>query len=183
RRYHVHHHPRRLLHRRHLQRHGGRPPHGHRHRRRQDQQRHPDRQPRAAAPPGPHTGRGGDPPRRLSDLHRPGARRLRQLARRRDRQHHVHDQPQRLLHRRHLHLTPASATITPRGSQAYTAQGRDRYDNPLGDITSSTTFTISPDGSCVAAICTVTSPGPHTVTGTAVGATGTASLQVNAAAL
>jgi parallel beta-helix repeat protein len=83
----------------------------------------------------------------------------------------------------HLALSPASATIASGGSQAYTAQGRDQYNNPLGDLTSSTTFTIAPDGSCAAAVCSATTAGAHTVTGTAVGATGTASLQVGAGSL
>ncbi|MFL5926676.1 MAG: carbohydrate binding domain-containing protein, partial [Gaiellaceae bacterium] len=83
----------------------------------------------------------------------------------------------------HLALSPASATISAGGPQSYTVQGRDQYDNPLGDLTAGTTFTISPNGSCTGAVCTAASVGPHTVTATAVGATGTASLQVNAAAL
>jgi hypothetical protein len=83
----------------------------------------------------------------------------------------------------HLALSPASATITSGGSQTYTAQGRDQYDNPLGDLTSSTMFTIAPNGSCSAAICTATAAGSHTVTGTALGVSGTASLQVNGGAL
>ncbi|TML89627.1 MAG: hypothetical protein E6G06_14165, partial [Actinobacteria bacterium] len=80
----------------------------------------------------------------------------------------------------HLALTPASATIAAGSGQAYTAQGRDASDNPLGDLTSNTTFTISPDGSCAGASCTATLAGPHTVTGTAGAVTGTASLQVTA---
>jgi parallel beta-helix repeat protein len=82
----------------------------------------------------------------------------------------------------HLSLSPASATITAGGSQAYTAQGRDQYGNSLGDVTSTTTFSISPDGSCTGASCTASVAGAHTVTGTKAGKTGTASLQVNAAA-
>src|SRR5207248_507722 len=81
----------------------------------------------------------------------------------------------------HLTLAPASATISSGGSQAYTAQGRDQYNNSLGDMTSTTTFTLAPDGSCAAAVCSATSAGAHTVTGTAIGASGTASLQVNPA--
>src|SRR5213075_523157 len=48
----------------------------------------------------------------------------------------------------HLALSPASATISSGGSQAYTAQGRDQYENSLGDVTSTTTFSIAPNGSC-----------------------------------
>jgi len=83
----------------------------------------------------------------------------------------------------HLALTPASATIPSGGSQAYTAEGRDQYDNSLGDATSTTTFSISPNGSCTGATCTATETGAHTVTGTKSGKTGTASLQVSAGSL
>ena len=82
----------------------------------------------------------------------------------------------------HLVLSPASATITSGGSQAYTAEGRDQYDNSLGDVTASTTFSIAPNGSCTGASCTASVAGPHTVTGTKTGKTGTASLQVTAGA-
>src|SRR5204862_222249 len=83
----------------------------------------------------------------------------------------------------HLALAPASATINTGGSQAYTAQGRDSFDNSLGDVTSATTFTIAPNGSCSGATCTASVAGAHTVTGTNAGKTGTASLQVGANAL
>jgi parallel beta-helix repeat protein len=81
----------------------------------------------------------------------------------------------------HLVLSPASATITAGGSQSYTAEGRDQYDNSLGDVTATTTFSIAPNGSCSGASCTASVAGAHTVTGTKGGKTGTASLQVNAA--
>src|SRR5207249_2016299 len=83
----------------------------------------------------------------------------------------------------HLVLSPATATIASGGSQAYTAEGRDQYDNSLGDVTSSTAFSISPNGSCTGATCTATVGGSHTVTGNDGGKTSTASLTVNAAAL
>jgi parallel beta-helix repeat protein len=76
-------------------------------------------------------------------------------------------------------LSPASATIPAGGSQAYTAQGRDQYGNTLGDVTSSTSFSIAPDGSCSGSLCTTPTGGPHTVTGTNQGRTATASLTVN----
>jgi hypothetical protein len=78
----------------------------------------------------------------------------------------------------HLALTPTSATIAAGGAQAYTAQGRDQYDNSLGDVTAATTFSIAPTGSCTAASCTATAAGGYTVTGTSNGKTGTASLTV-----
>src|SRR5204862_2525174 len=83
----------------------------------------------------------------------------------------------------HLALSPAAATIAAGNSQAYTAQGRDRYDNPLGDLTSSTTFTIAPDGSCAGASCTASPAGAHTATGSTSGASRSASLEVTASAV
>ena len=80
----------------------------------------------------------------------------------------------------HLALSPATGTITSGGSQAYTAQGRDQYNNSLGDRTSTTSFTIAPNGSCTGATCTALQAGAHTVTGTNTGKTGTASLTVTA---
>ncbi len=83
----------------------------------------------------------------------------------------------------HIVISPAMATIGPRGSQSYTATGFDVSNNSLGDVTGSTTFTISPDGSCTGSTCTATMAGAHTVTGTYSGKTATASLTVNAGAL
>jgi hypothetical protein len=81
-----------------------------------------------------------------------------------------------------LALSPATSTMDAGASRTYTAQGRDASNNSLGDMTASTTFTISPDGSCATNVCTATTAGPHTVTGTRPGATGTATVQVNPAA-
>jgi parallel beta-helix repeat protein len=78
----------------------------------------------------------------------------------------------------HLALAPASSGISAGGSQAYTADGRDQYDNSLGDVTSTTTFTIAPNGSCAGAVCTASTAGAHTVTGTKAGKTGAATLNV-----
>ena len=82
----------------------------------------------------------------------------------------------------HLVLAPATATIAA-GVAVVDRAGRDRYENSLGDVTASTTFTIAPDGSCSGSACTATVAGAHTVTGTTSGKTGTASLTVTAAAL
>ena len=79
----------------------------------------------------------------------------------------------------HITITPAPASTTPNGSQAYVSTGYDQYNNSRGNLTSSTTFTISPAGSCTGATCTVTVPGPYTVTGSDPGLTSSASLQVN----
>ena len=78
----------------------------------------------------------------------------------------------------HITISPSPQTITAGASQNYTAQGFDAYGNSLGNVTSSTTFTISPDGSCTGASCTATVAGAHTVTGNDSGKTATASLMV-----
>ena len=83
----------------------------------------------------------------------------------------------------HLALSPASASIGAGSSQVYTATGLDQYGNSLGNVTAATTFSIGPDGSCTAASCTATLPGPHTVTGTDGGKMGSASLVVSPAGL
>src|SRR6185437_13616979 len=51
----------------------------------------------------------------------------------------------------HLRMDPQSASATVHVGQVYTATGLDQYGNSLGDVTSSTTFSITPDGSCVGA--------------------------------
>ena len=81
----------------------------------------------------------------------------------------------------HIVISPATATIASGGSQSYTAQGFDVSNNSLGDVTSTTTFGIAPDGSCVGATCTASAAGPHTVTGTNSGKTAQATLTVSAA--
>ncbi|HEX9694852.1 MAG TPA: S8 family serine peptidase [Actinomycetota bacterium] len=75
-------------------------------------------------------------------------------------------------------LSPATATITAGGSQAYTAEGFDGDDNSLGDVTSVTVFAIGPNGSCSANTCTATIAGDHTVVGSVTGAAATAGLKV-----
>jgi hypothetical protein len=81
----------------------------------------------------------------------------------------------------HLSLTPATTTILSGGSATYSVVGRDAFNNSLGDYTALTTLTIAPNGSCnnVLHSCTATLGGLHTVTGTALGKTGTATIQVN----
>jgi hypothetical protein len=78
----------------------------------------------------------------------------------------------------HIVLSPQSSQLTAGTSLAYTAEGFDQANNDLGNFTDWTTFTISPDGSCTNAVCTATTSGPHTVTGTDNGVTATASLPV-----
>ncbi len=80
-------------------------------------------------------------------------------------------------------LNPASASVLAGTSQAYSAAGFDKFNNSLGDITSSTTFSISPDGSCTGTVCTASVAGPHTITATSGGKTATVTLTVTAGAL
>jgi Invasin, domain 3/Quinohemoprotein amine dehydrogenase, alpha subunit domain III/IPT/TIG domain len=77
-----------------------------------------------------------------------------------------------------LTVAPGTATIEAGAGRTFTAQGRDAAGNNLGDVTGTATFTIAPNGSCTANTCTATTAGPHTVTATKSGATGTASLSV-----
>ena len=81
----------------------------------------------------------------------------------------------------HLALAPASATITFGGSQAYTAEGFDQFNNSRGGVTGLTAFSTAPDGACAGAVCTPASAGAHLVTGNAGGKTGTANLEVEKA--
>src|SRR5438105_6132877 len=53
----------------------------------------------------------------------------------------------------HLRLSPDIATVVGSDSEQYTATGLDQYGNEIADVTSSTTFTIAPDGSCTGASC------------------------------
>lgn len=81
----------------------------------------------------------------------------------------------------HIVISPSSATIAAGASQLYTAAGYDKFNNSRGDVTGTTTFSITPDGSCTGASCTASVPGPHTVMGTNATFTSQASLTVNAA--
>lgn len=80
----------------------------------------------------------------------------------------------------HITISPASATIPAGGSQTYTAEAFDKFNNSRGDVTGSTTFSILPDGSCAGAVCTATTAGAHAVTGNHNGVTATATLTVTA---
>jgi hypothetical protein len=64
-----------------------------------------------------------------------------------------------------LVLSPASAAAERPATQTYQARGLDAAGNDLGDMTARTVFTIGPEGSCPAAVCTAEQPGDHTVTG------------------
>jgi hypothetical protein len=82
----------------------------------------------------------------------------------------------------HVAVTPASATIAAGSSQAYNVEAYDQYGNDLGSVTSGSTVSIAPDGTCTGASCTTTVAGAHTVTGTYAGKSATASLTVTPAA-
>jgi hypothetical protein len=86
-----------------------------------------------------------------------------------------------------LVLNPNPARIVAGTPQPYHAEDYDGYDNPLGDYTEQTQFSINRPGSCTrtgaAASCTATTAGTYTVTGTVdLGSrqvTGEATLQVD----
>jgi uncharacterized protein YjdB len=67
----------------------------------------------------------------------------------------------------HIVIAPKSATITAGGSQAYTAEAFDQFDNSLGDVTGSTSFSISAGagGSWATNVYTSQNAGNWTVTG------------------
>jgi hypothetical protein len=81
----------------------------------------------------------------------------------------------------HIVISPDSATIVAGDSQAYTTQSFDQFDNPIGDVTGSTTFSITPgaSGSWAANVYTSASAGTWTVTANYGGLTDVASLAVN----
>src|SRR5205814_1495592 len=81
-----------------------------------------------------------------------------------------------------LHLTGTSE-VTAGGTATYAVQGFDQYGNPLGDSTSTSTLTITPDGSCQGANCTATVAGGHVVTATLGSVTATAPLNVSPGAV
>jgi hypothetical protein len=85
----------------------------------------------------------------------------------------------------HLALSPAIATIAAGGSQVYSAEGFDAYNNDLGDMTAQATLSIGPGGSCdnTAHSCSATQPGTYSLTATDGPASGTATLTVTPAGL
>jgi Bacterial Ig domain len=69
----------------------------------------------------------------------------------------------------HLVLDPTDKTMELGRSQTYTAQAAAKNDEPLGDVTGQTVFSMSlkgqPPTACQGATCTPTELGDHTVTG------------------
>lgn len=78
----------------------------------------------------------------------------------------------------HITINPTSSTIIAGGSQTYTTQAFDLYNNS-GDVTAATTFSITANASCTGNTCTALAAGLHSVLATYSGKTATASLQVN----
>jgi PKD repeat protein len=78
----------------------------------------------------------------------------------------------------HIVISPSNATIDPGDSQNYTAEAFDTHGDSMGNVTGSTSFSISPNGSCSGNTCTANQPGSHTVTGTFSGDSDTATLTV-----
>ncbi len=82
-------------------------------------------------------------------------------------------------------ISPSTATITAGSTRSYTAQSYDEFDNPIADVTSSTSFSISGGaggswGGTYGNVYTSANSGTWTVTGDYGGLTDTASLTVNA---
>ncbi len=75
-------------------------------------------------------------------------------------------------------LSPQQAAIGSGGSQAYGVEGFDASGNDTGSLTSKSSFAITPDGSCVGAVCTATHRGAHTVKATYGSFSNQASLEV-----
>ena len=86
---------------------------------------------------------------------------------------------------RHIVISPDTATITAGGTQAYTAEAFDQFNNTLGFVTENTTFSITGDhgGSWSANTYTSAKAGAWTVTGTYGTHTATVTLNVNPGAI
>ena len=82
----------------------------------------------------------------------------------------------------HIVISPDGASITAGTTQAYTAEAFDAANNSLGNVTSTTTFTITTGagGSWSTNTYTSATSGTWTVTGTYSGKTDTATLTVTA---
>ena len=80
----------------------------------------------------------------------------------------------------HIVVSPGTASVQAGVDQAYTVAAFDQYDNAIGDVTSSSTFTMTPDGGCdsPSATCNATLVGAHVVTAHYGGQTDTSTLTV-----
>ncbi len=81
----------------------------------------------------------------------------------------------------YLVISPATATVAAGSTRAYTAEAFDQFNNSLGNVTSTTVFSIQSGagGSWSGNVYTSQKPGIWTVTGTHGGLTGTATLTVS----
>lgn len=66
-----------------------------------------------------------------------------------------------------LSLTPPSASVVAGSGVSFRASGADAFGNALGDVTGSTSFTISSPGRCTGSTCTATKAQQYTVRGSA----------------
>ncbi len=79
----------------------------------------------------------------------------------------------------HIVVTPAQATITAGGSQAFKVEGYNSAGYDLGDLTASAGFSIQDStGSCTGATCSDTVAGAHTVVAVVGGKSATALVTV-----
>jgi plastocyanin len=78
----------------------------------------------------------------------------------------------------YLVLTPNPGSVAVDVPQTYAAVSFSALNVNQGDVTPATTFSISPDGSCILNACSASVAGYHTVTGTDGVVTGSASLEV-----
>lgn len=77
-----------------------------------------------------------------------------------------------------LVLTPGTVSAAPGTGRTFHAEGFDSANDNLGDLTSTSTFAISPNGSCSGPTCTASSLGAHVVTAKFGTASGTATVNV-----
>jgi ribosomal protein S6E (S10) len=78
-----------------------------------------------------------------------------------------------------LVLLPSNVTVTAGQSWTYQAIGYDALGNSLGDVTATTTFSISGGGICSGATCWSVGAGDYTLTATKDGATATGILHIS----
>ncbi len=77
-----------------------------------------------------------------------------------------------------LTITPSSATTVSGGQVGFSVRGYDSGGDDLGNLTNSSTFSISSGGSCSGATCWADNQGTYTVTARSGAATTTAALTV-----
>ncbi len=63
----------------------------------------------------------------------------------------------------HLSISPTSPALNVGGSQTFTVSALDASNTTLADVSTSSTLSISPDGTCSAATCSASVAGAHTV--------------------